>query len=260
MTLRVLIVDDEPIARQRLARLLAQEPGVEIAGEAEDGEAAIARAKELRPDVVLLDIRMPGLDGLQAARAIAGTSRVIFTTAHDEHALQAFDAAAIDYLLKPVRPERLREALERARRAAAKPEAPAGPGAAAMPDAARIEALLRGVLAGAAREPQRLAARRGDVTELLDPGEISRIHADAGCAVISHGGREYVLDESLAALEQRLAPLGFLRVHRGELVNVALIRALHRQDDQAIAEMKDGQRAQVSRSHLPALKKALGLG
>lgn len=249
MSLRILIVDDERIARQRLRRLLAALPGCEVVGEAQDGVEALERARELRPDLVLLDIRMPGMDGIQAARELGSSAHVVFTTAHDEHAVSAFEAAAADYLLKPIRPERLAQAIERVRKLRERQ------------DPAALETLLRSVLdkAPSPASPARLSARRGDVIELFDPAEIGRLHAEAGYVVFSQGGREYVLDESLNALEERLSRHGFVRVHRSELVNLSLVRALHRQDDQAIAELTDGQRAPVSRSHLPELKRRLGL-
>ena len=119
MNLRVLVVDDEPLARERLSHLVEELPGVELAGVAASGEEALLLAGKLRPEVVLLDIRMPGMDGLETAHHLARMPEppaVIFTTAFEQHALAAFDAQAAGYLLKPVRPDKLSEALERARR------------------------------------------------------------------------------------------------------------------------------------------------
>ena len=117
--MRCLVVDDESLARERLARLLAELPGCELCGEAGSGAEALRQAERLQPDLVLLDIRMPGMDGLEAARYLAGFDRppaVVFTTAYGDHALEAFDAHAIDYLLKPIHPERLRQALDKVAR------------------------------------------------------------------------------------------------------------------------------------------------
>lgn len=246
MTLRAIVVDDEAVARDRLRRLLAEAGGVDVVGEAKDGVEALERIAALSPDVAFLDIRMPGLDGLALARALGGRVHVVFTTAHDEHAVEAFEAAAVDYLMKPIRRERLEAALGRLRALRERP------------DPARLERILRDAL-GSAAEPPRVSARRGEVVEIFDARRIGRFHADAGYTLFSLDGREHVLDETLATLAERLAPHGFLRVHRGELVNLAHVKALHRQDDQATAELLDGQRAAVSRSSLPELKRRLGL-
>ena len=130
--MRVVIADDEPLARDRLRALLAEQPGTEVVAEAADGEAALHACADLKPDLVLLDIAMPGIDGLEAARHLAAFEprpAVVFCTAYDAHALSAFDAQAIDYLVKPVRPERLAAALDRARTfAAGREHAVSGPG------------------------------------------------------------------------------------------------------------------------------------
>lgn len=249
MSLRVLVVDDEPVARRRLRRLLDALPDLEVVAEAEDGTEALERVREHAPDVAFLDVRMPGMDGLELARALAGRTHVVFTTAHDAHALAAFEAAAVDYLLKPVRRDRLERAVERVR------------SLARGVDAGRVAALLEQVAAGrpAASDPQRIVARRGDVVELFDPRDVTRFRAASGYVVFAHGGREHVVDETLNALEARLAPLGFFRAHRSELVSLGRVRALHRQDDAAVVELDDGQRAAVSRKQLPELKRRLGI-
>lgn len=244
--MKVLIVDDEPVARRRMKRLLAGMPDVEIVGEAADGDAAVAGVRRLAPDVVLLDIHMPGTDGLEAARRIGDSAHVVFVTAYEQHAVDAFEAAAVDYLLKPVQPARLERALERVRRATP------------PRDDGVVDALLRRLARGV--ETPRVSARSGDTVRVFDAREIGRFHAQDGYAVFRHEGREYVLDDTLATLADRLEPAGFLRVHRGELVNLARVRALRRDGDAPVVELSDGQLAPVSRRHLPELKRRLGIG
>jgi DNA-binding LytR/AlgR family response regulator len=244
-TLSVLIVDDEAVARRRMRRMLESMPGVEIAGEAADGEEALTRIAESTPDVALLDVRMPEMTGLELAEHLPERTAVVFVTAYDEYAVQAFEAAAVDYLLKPVAAERLEEALARVRRL----EAPS--------EKRELARLLR---EATGREgPPRVAARRGDTIRLFDPREISRFHAGAGYTIFHHGGRNYSLDDSIAALASRLEEWGFLRVHRSELINLRRVKALRRVDDATIVDLENGEQATVSRRSVKVLKKALGI-
>jgi DNA-binding LytR/AlgR family response regulator len=230
---RVLVVDDEPVARRRLIRLLEQIDGVVVAGEAEDGQQARERIAELSPDLVLLDIRMPGLDGLAVARS-SNLPPIIFTTAYARHAVEAFEVAAVDYLLKPVEEARLREAIERARRA----------GSAF--DGSRLEKVLE-KLGGGADRPPRLIARRGDSSWLIDPRDVSRLRATDRYVVVRQGDRDLLLDDSLSELEEKLSPYGFCRVHRSEIVNLDHVRAVHRTLRGLVLELADGERVLVSR-------------
>lgn len=231
--MRVLVVDDEPVARRRLVRMLQRLDGVSVVGEAEDGVAALDKIDALAPDLVLLDIRMPGLDGLSLAKR-KGLPPIVFTTAHAEHAVEAFDAEAVDYLLKPVELARLAEAVERARRRSA------------GFDGRRLASLLETIRGGDA-QPPRLVARRGDSSWLVDASEVRRLRATDKYVVLRHEGRELVLDESLVELEARLEPHGFCRVHRGELVNLHRVRAVHRTTRGIVLELDDGERVEVSR-------------
>lgn len=243
--MRAVIVDDERLARSRLRRLLASHRDVEVVAEAADGEEALARVAEAAPDVVFLDVRMPELDGLEVARRLPAQARVVFTTAYDEYAVEAFAAAAVDYLLKPIEPSRLAAALDRIRRLKSGEER------------AKLEHLLERLTGPDA--PPRITARRGDTIRVFDPREIRRFHAADRYTVFRHGGGEFLLDDSIVALEKRLAPLGFVRVHRAELINLAHVRALRREDDRTQVELDDGQRAVVSRRHLKRLKERLGI-
>jgi DNA-binding LytR/AlgR family response regulator len=242
---RVLVVDDEPLARGRLLRMLGGLAGVEPVGEATTGREALDKIAELAPDCVLLDVRMPGLDGLEVAKA--SDVPVIFTTAHDDYAVEAFELAAVDYLLKPVRRERLLRALDKVRRGAA-----AGP--------ARLDALFERFLASSGPAPlARISARCGDAVHLFDPAEIVRFTAAGGYTSFRREGREFLLDESLNQLEERLVPLGFLRVHRAELVRLDAVRALHGEHGSTEIELSDGQRAPVSRRLVAELRRRLGI-
>ena len=235
--MRVLIVDDEPLARSRLRRLCARIEGVEVCGEAGDGEAALASIAALAPDVVLLDIDMPGLDGLAVAesRGEAGPA-VIFTTAHARYALDAFEADALDYLLKPVVPERLERALAKVRRARARPE-------------------------GSGTDASRLTVQDGSTLRVFDVRQIRRFRATDKYVVFHCEGAEHETRESLASLETRLAPLGFVRVHRAELVRLDSVRALEPEPGGAATlVLDDGSRVPVSRRSATEVRRMLGRG
>jgi DNA-binding LytR/AlgR family response regulator len=238
--MNVLIVDDEPLARRRLRKLLARIAGVSVVGEAEHGEAALALVNDEPPDLVLLDIDMPGLDGLALARSLPKQICVVFTTAHREHALEAFRLAAADYLLKPIEETLLQDAVERVR-------ARLGQRHRADSDLPTHSGLTR------------IAARAGGAVELLDPARITRFFASDKYTLCQFDGREFVLDETLQELEERLRPLGFMRVHRRELVSVPHVKALWPLGSAAEVELADGQRAEVSRRSLAELKTRLGL-
>lgn len=242
---RVLIADDELPARERLGRLLAELGGRELAGECGAGDEAVRLAGELRPDVVLLDVRMPGMSGLEAARHMAllpAPPAVIFTTAYDEYAVEAFEAEAVDYLLKPVRAERLATALERATRvAASKLERVAGVGWA---QAIRTH----------------VAARLRDTVKLIPIREIYYFSADQKYTTVRHVGGTDLIEDSLRSLEEELATL-FVRVHRNALVNVQQLAAIERDGDgQYEVVLRDiGERLRVSRRLAGELRGHLGI-
>lgn len=243
--MKVLVVDDEPVARRRLIRMLKHMDGVTLVGEAADGDAALEQVFGTEPDVLLLDIRMPGETGLELAARLPDNAHVIFVTAYEEYAVQAFEASAVDYLLKPVEADRLATALEKVRRLQVRQ------------DRHSLEALLRQI--ARAGELPRVTARRGETLRVFDPREIVRFRAEGGYTVFRHGGRSYVLNDTISALENLLKAWGFARTHRSELVNLSSVRALHREDDSVVAELSDGQRVPVSRRYLSAFKKSLGI-
>lgn len=243
--MRALIVDDEPLARSRLARMLGAIDGVEVVGEARDGEEALVRLKEVDADVVFLDIRMPGIDGLTLATS-ADLPAVIFTTAYDEYAVEAFDAAAIDYLLKPIQQKRLERAVDRVRQR--------GRGEGSV-----VESLRRVLHADRDVGVRRICAQEGGAIHLFDAKEICRFHASAKYTVFVHQDREYLVEESLNELERRLEPHGFFRTHRSELVALAQVRTLHCDDGGTSVVLSDGQTAKVSRRIVAELKRALAI-
>jgi two-component system response regulator AlgR len=241
--LDVLIVDDEPLARQRLRDLLLALPGVRVVGEAHDGRQAIDACEQLRPDVVLLDIAMPVMDGLEAARHLAAdpsAPAVVFCTAYDEHALAAFEARAIDYLLKPVRAERLGAALERARAL--------GRGRANE----RLQALPK------TQAPTHLCARLRGSLRLIPVADIVYLQAEEKYVVVHHLGGEDLVEDSLKTLEHEF-PERFLRIHRNCLVARSELRELRRgADGQVHALLKRSADAlEISRRCLPQIRQLL---
>jgi len=222
--MRVLVGDDEAPARAKLRRLLAREPAVSVVAEAADGEAAVTAIESERPDLVLLDVQMPGLDGFGVVERL-GAGRmppVIFVTAHDTHAVRAFDVHAVDYLLKPVSPERFRRALARLAGGSEPPAAPAPP--AALAD--RLDALLR-TLGRSAAYAQRLLVEDSRRGFFLPTDRIDRVHAERNYVRLVAGGESYQLRGTLAALLERLDPERFLRINRSDVVRLDAVKELH---------------------------------
>ena len=240
--MRVVVVDDEPLARRRLIRMLAALGDVEVVADAADGGSALDAIARTRPDVLLLDIHMPGLDGLALAARYADLPPVVFITAHDEHAIRAFELGAIDYLLKPVRPARLAQAIERVRSRSGS----ARDGFAALAPALDTPA------------PRVVTSERGAI-RLFDARAITRFRAIDKYTAFLADGEEHLTEEPLAALEDRLGGHGFVRVHRGELVALSAIESLDTAAGGLVVHLRDGQVARVSRRLVSALKAQLGL-
>ena len=240
--MKVLVVDDEAPARRRLRRMLEDLQGIELVEEAADGQEALAAVDRMKPDLLLLDIQMPGLDGLALAAACANLPPVVFVTAHDEHAVRAFEVNAVDYLLKPVRPERLARALERVR----------ARGATAAESFRAVPHLGN-------REAPRIATHGRATIRLFDASAIDRFWASDKYTVFRCEGEEHLTEEPLSVLAERLAPWGFLRVHRSELIRLAAVRALSSDDGVHEVKLADGQVSRVSRRLIGALRKKLGL-
>ena len=239
--MRVVIADDEPLARERLRGLLGELPGVEVVAEAENGEQALHACAELQPDVVLLDIAMPGLDGLEAARHLATFEprpAVVFCTAYDAHALSAFEAAAIDYLMKPVRAERLAAALERARTFLA--------GRSGQPSSPSQQARTL------------LCARLRGSLRLIPVEDIHYLQAEEKYVVVHHARGEDLIEESLKSLEEEFAAR-FVRIHRNCLVARHELVELRRNGaGQVQAVLRHGKTPlEVSRRCVASLKQDL---
>lgn len=235
--MKALIADDELPARRRLIAMLRElDPDVEIVAEAGDGASALQLASELRPDLALLDIRMPGLDGIQAALRMAELPQaptIVFVSAYDEYALAAFEANAIDYLLKPVRKDRLRNALEKA----------------CVFTQVQREA-LRDALPG-------LHVTQAGSLERIPLQEIICLRADSKYVEVCHTGGTALSDASLKAIEEQY-PERFLRIHRNALVDPRRARLLRRQGSGMVLEMEGLDRPlEVSRRHLAEVRRML---
>jgi two-component system response regulator AlgR len=238
---KILVVDDEVLARQRLVALI-EELGspYRLVGEAANGEEALQQFKEQDPDLVLMDIRMPGMDGLEAARRLAESDRppaVIFTTAYDEHALQAFESSALDYLLKPVRSERLLSALQRSQR------------------------LTRSQLVsgeGEAQEAPKLHANYRGGLRTLPLDQVIYLRADSKYVMARHMEGELLLEESLKGLQERYGDW-LLRIHRNALVVRRHLVGLEKGTDGIPRVVMHGcaERLEVSRRHLPEVRRIL---
>jgi len=252
MTRRAVLVDDEPLARTRLRRLLVEHPEVEIAGEAGDGIDACRVIDELKPDLVFLDVQMPGLSGFEVLANLRHRPAVIFVTAHDEFAVRAFDEQALDFLVKPVEPARLARALARLQ----------GPGAErrAAEDQQRLQQLLEAV-ARVRPSPRRIAVRRGATVTLVEPESILFCRAEDKYTVLYTADGERVADRTIEDLEAALGPDLFLRIHRSTLVNLTAVRDMTSvEGGRFLVTLKDaaGTKLYASRAGAKLLREKLG--
>ncbi len=241
--IRVLIVDDEPLVRRGLATLLAEEPGIEVVGEARNGTEAVTQIRNNRPDLVFLDVQMPGLDGLGVLSALGPEERpaVVFVTAFDQYAVRAFDLHAVDYLLKPFDDERFRTALIRVR-----DRLQAGGAARERAAIAAVLAELRGTPAG----PDRLAVREQGQIVLVPVDEIDWIEAADNYVRLHRGKQYHLLRESLNRLEATLDRRRFARIHRSAIVNLTRVRALEPiPGGEYDVILADGRRLTLSRGY-----------
>ncbi len=245
--MRVLVVDDEAPARERLRQLLDDIDGFECSGDAANGEAALAIVNEHPPDIVLLDIRMPGMDGIQTAHHINALNEppaIVFTTAYDEYAIEAFDARAIGYVLKPVRRAKLEAALAQAARLAR----------SALREAADA--------AGVESRRKHICARTTDRMTLIPIDDISHFVADQKYVLVKHTRGETLIDESLKSLEEEFDDL-FVRIHRSALVAVDKVERVEKtRDGRTRIVMRDGSQASdkeliISRRHIANVRRRL---
>ena len=219
MSLRVIIVDDEPLARERVRTFLADEPDVEIVAECADGAEAVEQIEKLHPDVLFLDVQMPRLNGFEVLEAIGPDAMpiVVFTTAHDDHAIRAFEVSAVDYLLKPFKQPRFRKALERART-----QLQATKGNVPKPE---LSALLSQWRESNGSGP-RVLVKSPDRILFLKPDEIDHIEACGNYVVLHSGKEKHIVRETMTAMESRLNSSGFMRINRSVILNLSRIQEL----------------------------------
>ena len=266
-SLRVLIVDDEPLARQRLEDLLQHEDGVEIVGSADNGDAAVEAIRDWKPDLLFLDVQMPGKTGLDVVREIGADAMpaTIFVTAYDQYALKAFELAAVDYVVKPFDDERFEQAFRRARRMIE------------LEEVGRLRSQLLAVLQGGGASGsavpttadgsprteylERIAVETKGQVRVVPVKQIDYIMASGPYAELYVGDKRYIIRERMQTLEERLDPNRFFRIHRSAIVRLDLVETLLRNPggDYAL-QLKGGIRLKVSRSRFEELEKRMGIG
>lgn len=235
---RAIIVEDEAASRDRLRRLLEQHHGdeVEIVDEADSGPAAVAVINERRPDLVFLDVSLPGFDGFDVLRRITLAVKVVFTTAYSEYAVQAFRERALHYLVKPIDPEQLSEALDRVRASSKK--------AAGEPARSSLNRIL---------------CRDRDTTYVIRPSDVLFLKADQGYTLVRTHNKEYLTADALAFLEEALGD-DFVRIHRNAVVNVTHVASLKHTGGEVTIVLQNGLELPVSRRHVPGLREKLLYG
>ena len=246
--LKTLIVDDEPLAVERLQILCARVPGLQLVGTASDGEAALRLIEALEPDLVFLDIAMPGMTGIDVANVLEGRAAapaIVFVTAFDQYAVAAFDAAAVDYLLKPVAPERLEKAVQR------------------VAERQRIaaEAPVDSAPSTSARYAQEFwVPNRGELARVA-VADIERIEAERDYMRLHAGSRSWLIHETIGALEARLNPAEFIRLHRSTIVRRdRIMRLAHDGQGNWTAELSGGQQLRIGRTYLASVRASVTRG
>jgi DNA-binding LytR/AlgR family response regulator len=251
---RAIIADDEPRARQFLAHLLAEHPEIEILGAARGGSEALQMISDHSPDVAFLDIQMPDLSGLEVARHLRGRKApvVVFVTAYDRHAIEAFELAALDYVLKPLRRDRLAEAVRRVvhevrdlRRSPARQEAAVRQVLSHQESRGRLEPL------------RRLPVRHRREVRLLDLDQVSRIVSRDRLVLACAEGREFLVDYTLQELEARLPEGRFVRAHRAALVNLDAVESYGGEDGVLVLRLKDGTKVEASERRAADVRRRL---
>ena len=261
--IRTLIVDDEPLARRTIRDLLAEDPEVEVVGECGTGAEAVESIRARPPDLLFLDIQMPGMDGFDVLSAVEleRISAVIFVTAYDAYALKAFEVHALDYLLKPFTDERFREALARAR------------SHVEMKEARGLAESLRAFLRGRAGAEEELATvttakkggyltrfmvKTGGRVIFINPADVDWIEADNYYVKLHVGGRAHLLRLSMKELEERLDPKTFWRTHRSAIINLDRVKELHQHPSgEYVVVLRDGTELKLSRARRERLQELL---
>jgi two-component system LytT family response regulator len=251
MKIRTVIVDDEPLARERLKELLLADPEIEVVGECPDGYKAIAAIQEQKPDLVLLDVQMPEISGFGVLDALPSEilGRVIFVTAYDQYALKAFEVHAVDYLLKPIYQDRLQKALQHFKDQLQRS------GSAELSQ--RLSALLADHNARTRRH-RRLVIRESGAVLLLQTDDIDWLEATGDYVLLHLGKRSHMIRETMNRMEARLDPNQFLRIHRSTIVNIDRIRRLHLiSKGEYEVVLRDDTRLAVSRSYRNGIQRLL---
>jgi two-component system LytT family response regulator len=244
--LRIAIVDDEPLARAVLSEFLAAEPNVEVVAQCANGFEAVKAVSELTPDLLLLDVQMPKLDGFEVLDLVGKDVAVVFTTAYDQYALRAFEVHAVDYLLKPVSAERLSEALTRVRERLGRGER------ATSPD-----------MMAAAAQPReghahRVLVRDGPRVHVIPVDKIDYVQAQDDYVCFRSEGKDYLKEQTLAETEASLDPAVFVRIHRSYLLNLSRLARMDQDErENRVAVLTDGKRLPVSRAGYARLSSLL---
>jgi two-component system LytT family response regulator len=243
--MRALIVDDEPLARSGVSVRLSNFPDIEVVGECGDGPSAVEKILELSPDVVFLDVQIPGMDGFEVLRALPSEDlpSVIFLTAYEQHALRAFDVHALDYLLKPLDDERFCRAVERARQVKD------------MDSKVQMsERLLRLLGENSPRYVSRFPVRTGSRIQVVLADDIEWIAAAGDYVELHCCGRHHLLRETMNSMEQKLDPAKFLRIHRSRILRLNCVRELHAMDNhEYLVKLSDGSEHRSSRRYADRL-------
>jgi two-component system, LytTR family, response regulator len=248
--IRAYLVDDERLAVQRLMRLLEETGRVTIAGSTTDSAEALVFLRANQVDVLFLDVQMPELTGFELLEKLERDVPVVFTTAYDQYALEAFAVNSIDYLLKPIEPERLNRALDKLERFAGQPR----------PDVRELARALAHELAQG-RKLERIASRVGERTTVLEAARISHFFAKDKLTFAAANGREHVIDYTIAQLETQLDARRFVRIHRATIVNVAFVQEIYPGIDGLLVRLKDEGKTELSvaRDRVRAVKERLGI-
>jgi two-component system LytT family response regulator len=239
--LRVLIVDDEPLGHARIEDLLRGQPGVEIVGQSEDGLEAVPAIRALRPDLVFLDIQMPGKTGLEVVAEVGAEQMpaTIFVTAYDQHALKAFEVAAVDYLVKPFDDERFFQALERAR------------------ERIRLAGVERMTRRPSSAYLQRIPVESRGQMRFVPVADIDYVSASGPYAELHVGGQAHLIRERMQALEERLDPARFFRIHRSAIVQLDRVESLQRRNGDVAVRLRSGEELAVARNRREELERKL---